>query len=69
MINEEVLHRVGEKGNSLREMKRRKAKWIDHILHRNCLLKHDTTRRMEGRIKVTGRRELDVSSYWLTLRK
>jgi heme exporter protein D len=40
--NEEVLHRVKEKRNILREIKRRKANWIGHILYRNCLLKHAT---------------------------
>jgi hypothetical protein len=32
--NKEVLHRVKEEGNILHIMKRRKAEWIDHILHR-----------------------------------
>jgi len=34
----------------------RKVDWIGHILWRNCLLKHITMRKMEGRIEVTGRR-------------
>jgi hypothetical protein len=38
--NEEVLYRVKEERNSLHTIKRRKAKWIGHILRRNCLLKH-----------------------------
>ena len=38
--NKEVLHRVREDGNILHTVKRRKAKWIGHILSRNCLLKH-----------------------------
>jgi hypothetical protein len=37
--NEEVLHTVKEERSILRAMKRRKANWIGHILHRNCLLK------------------------------
>ena len=36
----EVLQRVKEKRNIVRTRKRRKANWICHILHRNCLLKH-----------------------------
>jgi hypothetical protein len=38
--NEEVLHRVKEKRNSIQTVKRRKADCIAHILHRNCLVKH-----------------------------
>jgi hypothetical protein len=36
--------------------KRRKAKWIDHIMRRNCLLKRVIEGKTEGRIEVTGRR-------------
>ena len=36
-------------------IKRRKANWIGHILRRNCLLKHVTKGKIEGRIEVTGR--------------
>jgi hypothetical protein len=50
--NEEVLHGVKEERNILHTIKRRKANWICHILHRNCLLRHV----IEGRIEVTGRR-------------
>jgi hypothetical protein len=38
--NEEVLHRVKKEMNILQTIKRRKTKLIDHILRRNCLLKH-----------------------------
>jgi hypothetical protein len=38
--NEEILHRVKEERNILHTVKRRKAKWIGHILRRNCILKH-----------------------------
>jgi hypothetical protein len=38
--NEEMLHRVKEERNILQTIKRRKANWIGHILHRNCLPKH-----------------------------
>jgi len=63
--NEEIL----QEGSILHDMKRRKANWIDHILHRNCLLNHVIKRIMEGRIEVTGRREQNVGSYWMTLRE
>jgi hypothetical protein len=55
--NEEILHTVREEGSIQHDMKRRKANWIDHILHRNCHLNHVVKRIMEGRIEVTGRRE------------
>ena len=45
--NEEVLLRVTEQRNILREISTRKGKWIGHILHRNCLLQ----RVIEGKIK------------------
>jgi hypothetical protein len=54
--NEEVLHRVKEERNIVHTIKRRKANWIGHILRRNCLLKHVTEGKLEGRIEVTGRR-------------
>jgi hypothetical protein len=38
--NEEVLRGVKEEGNVLRTIKGRKAKWVGHILRRNCRLKH-----------------------------
>jgi hypothetical protein len=53
--NEEVLHRVKEDRNILHTIKRRKAKWIGHILRRNCLLKHVIERKLEGRIEMMGR--------------
>jgi hypothetical protein len=37
-------------------IKRRNAKWIGHILRRNCLLKHVIEGKVEGRIDMTGRR-------------
>ena len=36
--NEEVLLGVKEQRNILHEIRKRKAKWIGHILRRNCLL-------------------------------
>jgi hypothetical protein len=54
--SEDVLLRVKEQRNILHEIRKRKANWIDHILHRNYLLQ----RVIEGKIKegmeVTGRR-------------
>jgi ppGpp synthetase/RelA/SpoT-type nucleotidyltranferase len=51
-----VLHRVKEERNILHKIKRRKANWIGHILRRNCLLKDVIEGKLEGRIKMTGRR-------------
>ena len=45
--SEEVLLRVKEQRNILHEIRKRKANWIGHILHRNCLLQ----RVIEGKIK------------------
>jgi hypothetical protein len=55
-VRNEVLHRVKEERNILHTIKKRKANWIDHILRRNCLLKHSFEGKIEGRIEVTGRR-------------
>jgi hypothetical protein len=65
--NEEVLHTVTEVRNILHTTKRRKDDWIGHILHRNCLLKHNIEGKI-GRLEVTGKQD-DISSYWLNLRK
>ena len=51
--NEEVLPRVKDESKILLTIKRRKAKWIGHILRRNCLLKHVTDWKVEGRTEVT----------------
>jgi hypothetical protein len=56
MRNEEVLHRLKEKGNILHRIRRRKDNWIGHILRRNCLLKHVIEGKIEGRIQMTRRR-------------
>ena len=47
-------------------IKRRKAKWIGHILRCNCLLKHTCT--IEGGIEVREDEEEGVCSYWMTLK-
>jgi hypothetical protein len=54
--NEEVLLRVEEQRNILHEISKRKAKWIGHILRRNCLLRQVIEGKIKGRIEVTGRR-------------
>jgi hypothetical protein len=36
---EEVLHKVKEARDFLRNVKRRTANWLRHVLPRNCLLK------------------------------
>jgi replicative superfamily II helicase len=50
--NDEVLHRVKEERNILCTIKQRKADWIGHIVHRNCMEgKIEGTRRQERRLK------------------
>ena len=56
MRNEEVLLRVNEQRNILREIRKRKANWIGHILCRNCLLKQVIERKLKGEMDVTRRR-------------
>jgi len=50
-----VSQRVEER-NILHTIKRRKTKWIGHILCRKCLLKHVNEGKIGGAIKVTGGR-------------
>jgi len=47
---------VKEKKNILPTIKSRKAYWIGHILHRNCLLKGIIEGKIEGRVQLMGRR-------------
>jgi hypothetical protein len=54
-VRNEVLRRVKEQRNNLHEIGKRKAKWIGHILRRNCLLQRVTERKIQGGIEVTGR--------------
>jgi hypothetical protein len=42
-----------------------KAKRIRNILRMKCLLKYVMKEKIERRKKVKGRREKDVSSYWI----
>jgi len=48
------LLRVKEQRNILHEIRKRKANWTGHILHRNCLLQWVTEKIQRG-IEVTGR--------------
>ena len=54
--NEDVLLRVKEQRNILHEIRKRKANWIGHILHRNCLLQRVIEGKIKRGIEVTGRR-------------
>ena len=54
--NEEVLLTVNEQRNILREIRKRKANWIGHILRRNCLLQQVIEGKIQGQIEVTRRR-------------
>jgi hypothetical protein len=54
--NEEILHRVKEERNILHKLKRRKIKWIGHMLRRNCLLKNVIEGNLEDRSEMTGSR-------------
>ena len=51
--NQEVLLRVNEQRNILREIIKRKANWIGQILRRNCLLQQVIEGKMKGQIEVT----------------
>jgi len=58
-VRNEILLRVKEQKNVLHEISKRKANWIGHILHRNCLLQRVIEGKIEGGIEVievTGRR-------------
>jgi len=54
--NKEVLLGVSKQRNILHEIRKQKAKWIGHILRRNCLLKQVIEGKIKGEIKVTRRR-------------
>jgi len=53
--NEEVLLKVKEQRNILREISKQKANWIGHILHRNCLLQWVIEGNIKGGIEMAGR--------------
>jgi hypothetical protein len=53
--NEDVLLRVKEQRNILHEIRKRKTKWIGHILLRNCLLQRVIEGKIQGEIEVRRR--------------
>jgi len=55
--NQEVLLRVNEQRNILHEIRKWKANWIGHILHRNCLLNQVIEGKINGEMEVTRRGE------------
>jgi hypothetical protein len=52
----DVLLRVKEQRNILREISKWKANWTGRILRRNCLLQRVNKGKIQGGIEVTGRR-------------
>ena len=57
MIIEEVLSRVKEELSIVHTMKIRTAKWIGHILRRNCLLEYVIEGKIEGTVGRGRRRK------------
>jgi len=55
--NKEVLLTVNEQKNILQEIRKRKANWIGHILHRNCLLKQVIEGKIKWEMEVARRRK------------
>ena len=55
-VRNEVLLRVNEQRNILHEIRKWKANWIGHILHRNCLLQQVIEGKIKGQIEVIRRR-------------
>jgi len=58
--NELDSHRVKNERNILHTVNSRKANWMDHILHRICILKHI----IEGKVSID--EDEDESNYWMT---
>jgi len=60
LLNNWMLHfkpcNLSEQRNILHEIRKRKANWIGHILHRNCLLKHVIEGKIKGEMEVARRR-------------
>jgi len=65
--NERIFQRVKQEKNIIQTIKRRNDNWKGSFLCTNCLLKHTTEGKIEGRIEVMGIWEEDVSSYQMTL--
>jgi hypothetical protein len=59
--NEDVLLTVKEQRNILHEIRKRKAKWIGHILRRNCLLQRFIEGKIQGGIVVRGRQGRSIA--------
>jgi hypothetical protein len=55
--NVELLLTFKEQRNILHKISKRKATWIDHILRRNCLLQRVIKGKLQGGIKVTGKKK------------
>ena len=55
-MRNKVLHIVKEGRDILPPLIRRKVNWNGYFLPRNCLIKHVTEGKIEGRVVVTGRR-------------
>ena len=53
--NGKVLLRVKEQRNILHKIRKRKANWIGHILHKYCLLQRVIESKIQGGIEVIGR--------------
>jgi hypothetical protein len=45
---ENELHSVKDEMKIIHTIKQKKANWIGHILHTNCLLRHTTDGKIEG---------------------
>jgi hypothetical protein len=52
-----------------KKKKRRKSNCTGHISRRNCLLKHVTEGKVEGRLELKGRQGRRRKKYWMNLRK
>ena len=50
-----LLLRINEQRNILHEIRNRKAKWIGHILRRNCLPKQIIEGKIKGEMEVARR--------------
>ena len=51
-----MLLKVNEQRNILREIRKRKANWIGHIIRRNCLLQQVIEGKIKGQTGVKRRR-------------
>jgi hypothetical protein len=51
-----MLHRVKEQRNILHTIKIRKVNWVDHVLRKNCHIKHVIEGKIEGWIGTGIRR-------------